>query len=148
MGTKPMIVLSLTFFFLNLFLFCTFFIILGLKYICYPDRWSSLLRNPTTSKYAGCFPMGATTLLNVAVTVINGQSNFGGKSFLYFIWAMWWLDVFISFVCCWVGVHAMWVYTNSCTFFLRLKVYPTLGSHSRITLWIQWPQCGYSPSSH
>jgi Voltage-dependent anion channel len=107
--TQPMIVLSLIFFFLNLFLYCSFFIILGLKYICYPDRWSSLLRNPTASMYAGCFPMGATTLINVAVSVINGKLNYGGKSFLYFIWAMWWLDVFISFVCCWVGVHAMCV---------------------------------------
>jgi tellurite resistance protein TehA-like permease len=104
-----MIVFSLIFFFLNLFLYCTFFIILGLKYICYPDRWSSLLQNPTTSMYAGCFPMGATTLINVAVTVINGRLNYGGKSFLYFIWAIWWLDVFISFVCCWIGVHNMYV---------------------------------------
>ena len=109
METQPMIVLSLIFFFLNLFLYCSFFIILGLKYICYPDKWSSLLRNPTDSMYAGCFPMGATTLINVAVTVINGKLNYGGMSFLYFIWYMWWLDVFVSFVCCWVGVHAMYV---------------------------------------
>jgi tellurite resistance protein TehA-like permease len=131
-----MIVLSLIFFFLNLFLFCSFFIILGLKYICYPDRWSSLLRNPMASLYAGCFPMGATTLINVAVTVINGQLNYGGKSFLYFIWAMWWLDVFISFACCWVGVHSMYVYSR--IFFLGVKkAHPTLGSLFRTTLWIQ-----------
>ena len=107
MGTLPMIALSLIFFFLNLFLYCSFFIILGLKYTYYPDRWSSLLRNPTASMYAGCFPMGAATLINVAVTVINEQLNHGGKSFLYLIWAMWWLDVVISFACCWFGVHAM-----------------------------------------
>ena len=107
-----MIVLSLIFFFLNLFLYCSFFIILGIKYICYPDRWSSMLRNPTASMYAGCFPMGAATLINVAVTVINGHLNYGGKPFLYFIWAMWWLDVFISFACCWVGVHFMYVYSR------------------------------------
>jgi tellurite resistance protein TehA-like permease len=110
MGAQPMIVFCLIFFFLNLFLFCLFFIILGLKYICYPERWSSLLRNPTASLYAGCFPMGATTLINVAVEVINERFKYGGKPFLYFIWAIWWLDVFISFVCCWVGVHAMYVW--------------------------------------
>ncbi|KAF8804691.1 C4-dicarboxylate transporter/malic acid transport protein [Phlegmacium glaucopus] len=106
-GAQPMIVISLIMFFLNLFLFCSFFIILGLKYICYPDRWSSMLRNPVDSLYAGCFPMGATTIISIAVDVINRRLNYGGKSFLYFIWAIWWLDVFASFACCWVGVHAM-----------------------------------------
>ena len=105
-----MIVLSLIFFFLGLFLYCSFTIILGLKYIYYPDRWSSLLRNPTAIMYAGCIPMGAATLINIAVVVINGQLNYGGKPFLYFLWAMWWLDVFISFLCCWVGVHTMYVF--------------------------------------
>ena len=104
-----MIVLSLIFFFLDLFLYCSFIIILGLKYIYYPDRWSSLLRNPTAIMYAGCFPMGAASLVNFAVVVINGQLNYGGKVFLYFIWAVWWLDVIISFLCCWVGVHTMFV---------------------------------------
>ena len=108
-GALPMVVLSLIVFFLDLFLFCFFFIILGLKYICHPDRWSSLLRDPNDSLYAGCFPMGATTLIDIAVNVINGRLNYGGKSFLYFIWAIWWLDVVISFACCWVGVHAMYV---------------------------------------
>lgn len=104
-----MIVLSLIFFFLNIFLFCSFFILLGLKYICHPGSWPSLLRNPTDSLYAGCFPVGAATIINIAVNVIHGRLNYGGKSFLYFIWAIWWLDVFVSFVCCWVGVHAMYV---------------------------------------
>ena len=108
-GAQPMIAFCLTFFFLDLFLYCSFIIILGLKYICYPDRWSSLLRNPTAIMYAGCFPMGAASLINVAVIVVNEQLNYGGKSFLYFLWAIWWLVVFISFVCCWVGVHTMYV---------------------------------------
>ena len=109
-GSQPTIIISLIFFFLNLFLFFSFFTILCLKYIYYPDRWSSLLRNPTASLYAGCFPMGAATLINVAVEVINERFNYGGKPFLYFIWAIWWLDVFIAFVCCWVGVHTMYVW--------------------------------------
>ena len=116
-----MTVLTLIFFFLNLFLYCSFFIILGIKYICYPDRWSSMLRNPAASIYAGCFPMSAATLINVAVTFINGQLNYGGKLLLYFIWAMWWLDVFISFACCWVGVHFMYVYDR--IFFLGVKAH-------------------------
>ena len=126
-----MIIFSLIFFFLGLFLFCSFVIILGLKYIYYPDRWSSLLRNPSAIMYAGCFPMGAATLINVAVVVINGQLNFGGRSFLYFLWAIWWLDVFISFVCCWIGVHTMCVSVH-----VLFLVYSSPNSYylTRITL--------------
>ena len=80
-----------------------------------------MLRNPAASVYAGCFPMSAATLINVAVTFINGQLNYGGKLLLYFIWAMWWLDVFISFACCWVGVHFMYVYDR--IFFLGVKAH-------------------------
>lgn len=53
--------------------------------------------------------MGATTLINVAVEVIHARYHVGGKGFLYFLWAMWWLDVVISFICCWVGLHFMYV---------------------------------------
>lgn len=104
-----MIVLSLILFFLDLFLFCSFFIILGLKYICYPDRWASLLQDQVESLCAGYIAMGAATILNVAVNVINGRLNYGGKDFLYFIWAIWWLDVLFSLACCFFGVHTMYV---------------------------------------
>ena len=131
-----MVVFSLIFFFLGLLLYCSFCIILLLKYIYYRDRWSAMLRNPTAIMYAGCIPMGAATLINVAVIVINGRLNFGGKSFLYFIWAIWWLDVFISFVCCWVGVHTMYVFGR--VFFpVYLNADSTcgLGLHSGNSLW-------------
>ena len=136
-GAQPMIIFCLIFFFLDLFLYCSFIIILGLKYICYPDRWSSLIRNPTASMYAGCFPMGAASLINVAVIVINGQLNYGGKPFLYFIWALWWLDVFISFVCCWFGIHTMYV-SGRVFFLVYLSANSTcgLGLHSRNNLWM------------
>lgn len=94
-------------FFLNISLFVTSFILLASKYIVYRDRWSALWSNPVTSMYVGCFPMGGTTLINVAVEVIHSKYGIGGKGFLYFIWTMWWLDIVISFLCCWVGVHCM-----------------------------------------
>jgi hypothetical protein len=56
--------------------------------------------------------MGATTLINIAVDVINERCHFGGKGFLYFIWAIWWLDVFVSILCCWVLVHFMYVISH------------------------------------
>jgi tellurite resistance protein TehA-like permease len=107
-----MLVFSLIIFFLNLFLFVFFSILLVAKYICYPDRWSALIQNPVTSLYTGCFPMAATTLINVGVQVVNAEYNVGGKDFLYFLWAVWWVVVVVSFTCCWAGVHAMYVVTS------------------------------------
>ncbi|KIM40152.1 hypothetical protein M413DRAFT_446309 [Hebeloma cylindrosporum] len=111
-GSTPMLVFSLIIFFLNLLLFAFFSILVVAKYICYPDRWSTLIRNPVTSLYAGCFPMAATTLINVGVQVVNTEYNVGGKGFLYFLWAMWWVVVVVSFTCCWAGVHAMFTYQS------------------------------------
>lgn len=58
--------------------------------------------------------MGATTLLNVAVQVLNAHYSVGGKSFLYTMWGLWWADVAISALCCWGMVHVMFV--SSVTF--------------------------------
>ena len=81
--------------------------------------------------------MGAATLINIAVIVINGQLNFGGKLFLYFIWAIWWLDVLISFVCCWVGVRTMYVSGRVTSGVLEYVLSANLNSYlhtTRITL--------------
>ncbi|KAG6907652.1 hypothetical protein DXG01_007856 [Tephrocybe rancida] len=51
--------------------------------------------------------MGITTLINVSVDLIYTEYGFGGTRFLYFIWAVWWIDIFISVVCCWGMVHIM-----------------------------------------
>ncbi|KAF4620543.1 hypothetical protein D9613_000669 [Agrocybe pediades] len=106
-GSHPMLVFSLIIFFLNLALFILSFVLLAAKYIRYRGKWIALWNNPATSVYVGCFPMGGTTLINVATQVIHSEYNIGGKGFLYFLWAMWWLDICISFLCCWVGLHYM-----------------------------------------
>ncbi|RXW21300.1 hypothetical protein EST38_g4558 [Candolleomyces aberdarensis] len=108
-GSRGLMIASLAFFFLNLILFCIFFFLALAKYVMHPDRWKAVIYSPVTSPYLGTFPMGLTTLINVAVEVINIHFEFGGKGFLYFIWAVWWLDVIMSALCCWVGVHAMMV---------------------------------------
>lgn len=106
-GTRGMMIASLVFFFLNLMLFCIFSLLALAKYVTYPDRWKAVIHSPANSLYFGTFPMGLTTLINVAVDVIHIYFGFGGKGFLYFIWAVWWFDVVVSALCCWVGVHAM-----------------------------------------
>lgn len=104
-----MFVFSQVFFYLDLFTFTCFLIFTGTKYYIYPGAWHSLLRKSKTSLYIGCLPMGAATLITVAVNLFHDHIQFGGRGFLLFLWAMWWIDVGISFICCWVGVHVMYV---------------------------------------
>ena len=106
-------VFSLVFFFLNVSLFSLFAAFTVARYYLYPHIWAITLHHPVSSLYIGCFPMGVTTIINVAVDVINTRFNFGGKKFLYFIWAVWWIDVSISAVCCWGIVHIMFVGLSS-----------------------------------
>ncbi|KAF8234074.1 C4-dicarboxylate transporter/malic acid transport protein [Tricholoma matsutake] len=105
--THAMNIFSLVFFFLNLFLVILFTALTFARYYLYPYIWPITLNHPVSSLYIGCFPMGVATLINVAVDVINTRYGFGGKVFLYFIWAVWWIDVLVSVLCCWGMVHVM-----------------------------------------
>ncbi|KAJ7914940.1 voltage-dependent anion channel-domain-containing protein [Mycena leptocephala] len=67
-GSEEIKILTLLFFFLNLFLLFLFI---------------------------GAFPMGAATLINIALT-INQTYSFAGPGFLYTLWAFWWLDCAVS----------------------------------------------------
>ncbi|THH04986.1 hypothetical protein EW146_g10024 [Bondarzewia mesenterica] len=51
--------------------------------------------------------MGFVTLVNVATSLFYREYGFGGKAFLYSVWALWWLDVAIALLCCWGMVHVM-----------------------------------------
>lgn len=53
--------------------------------------------------------MGASTLLTVSITLIHSAYHFGGRPFVYVIWALWWVDVAISILCFWGIVHIMLV---------------------------------------
>lgn len=95
------------FFFLNLALFLTFNIMTVARYAIFPDVWSIMIRHPVQSLYIGCYPMGMATLINIGVGLIYQQYNFGGRGFLYFLWACWWLNVVLSFTCAFAVVHVM-----------------------------------------
>ncbi|EIW83021.1 hypothetical protein CONPUDRAFT_136178 [Coniophora puteana RWD-64-598 SS2] len=105
--TPAMKAMTLVFFFLNLALFTLFTIISITRYILFPDVWSLMIRHPAQSLYLGTFPMGGATLIVVATGGVFETYGFGGSKFVYALWAFWWLDVAISFICCWGVMHVM-----------------------------------------
>ncbi|KAF7330296.1 Sulfite efflux pump SSU1 [Mycena venus] len=88
-------ILTLLFFFLNLLFFAAICAATVARYYIFPELWQAMLRDPTQSLFIGTFPMGASTLINVAVT-INQDYSFGGSGFLYTLWVFWWLDCALS----------------------------------------------------
>lgn len=107
-GSTPMLIFCKIFFYLDLFTLACFLVLTITKYTIYPGAWRSLLKNPSTSLFTSCFPMGGSTLISVAVKLFHDHDKFGGRGFLIFLWAVWWIDVGISFICCWIGVHVMY----------------------------------------
>ena len=94
-------------FILNFVLFILFFAVSVTRYARYPDLWSLMIRHPVQSLYISTFPMGAITLITFGITVIQGYYGFGGRSFLFTLWVLWWIDVAISALCCWGLIHVM-----------------------------------------
>ncbi|KAG7450955.1 uncharacterized protein BT62DRAFT_977914 [Guyanagaster necrorhizus] len=95
------------FFFLNLSLFIVFAFVSLVRYIMFPEIWGIMVRHPVQSLYTGTFPMGSITILTIAVSLIHGDYNFGGKPFMYVLWSFWWIDVLCSFLCCFGILHYM-----------------------------------------
>ncbi|KAK0463408.1 voltage-dependent anion channel [Armillaria novae-zelandiae] len=106
-GSQGMKIMSLAFFFLDICLFIICLLVSIVRYVVFPDTWDSMIRHPSQSLYTGTFPMGAVTILTTAVSLIYEDYGFGGKSFLYAIWWLWWLDVACSFLCCFGVLYYM-----------------------------------------
>ncbi|KAI0675138.1 voltage-dependent anion channel [Trametes maxima] len=105
--STTMEVLTFIFFFLNLGLFLLFNALTLARYIIFPDIWSMMIHHPTQSLYVGAYPMGAATLISIAVGFIYEKYGFGGKPFLLAMWGFWWADVGLSFACAFEIVHIM-----------------------------------------
>jgi tellurite resistance protein TehA-like permease len=107
--TRTMNAFALIFFMLNVILFSAFLALTIARYIMFPHAWGLMLRHPVQSLYLGCFPMGAVTLVNVGLTVVNQYWEFGGTPFLYILWGFWWLCAVLSFLCCFGILYVMYV---------------------------------------
>jgi tellurite resistance protein TehA-like permease len=95
-ATQWLRIISIVVFVLNLVLFCLFTIASILRYILYPQLWGIMLRHPVQSLFVGAFPMGLSTLINMAVYVCAPWGN----GAINFIWAVWWIDAVLSMASC------------------------------------------------
>ncbi|KNZ80517.1 Sulfite efflux pump SSU1 [Termitomyces sp. J132] len=105
-GSLALEVISLFFFFLNLALFVAICTMTIARYWLFPEMWQKMISHPAQSLFVGAFPMGATTLINSALTA-NQAWAFAGTGFLYTLWAFWWLDLTLSFLCAFGMLYVM-----------------------------------------
>lgn len=98
--------LALAFFFLDLALFVLFTAISVARYTLYPKIWHRMIHHPVQCLYLGTFPMGAATLLTVAISAFRETFDLG-RPLVYTVWALWWVDVVISLSCFCGTLHMM-----------------------------------------
>ncbi|KAI6113240.1 voltage-dependent anion channel [Pisolithus croceorrhizus] len=98
--------LALAFFFLDLALFLLFTAISLARYTLYPNIWHRMIHHPVQSLYLGTFPMGAATLLTVAISVFRETFDLG-RPLVYTVWVLWWVDVIILLLCFCGTLHMM-----------------------------------------
>jgi tellurite resistance protein TehA-like permease len=66
-GSPAVKVVTLTIFFLNIILFVLFTGVTIARYIMFPGIWLKMIRHPAQSLFMGSLPMGAMTLINMAL---------------------------------------------------------------------------------
>ncbi|CAK7267639.1 Plasma membrane sulfite pump involved in sulfite metabolism [Sporothrix epigloea] len=86
---------SVIVFCLNVVLFVCFSVITLARYILYPEIWDVMIKHPAQSLFLGCIPMGMSTIINMMAFVCKPW----GDGFIYFAWALWWVDVVLSCAC-------------------------------------------------
>jgi tellurite resistance protein TehA-like permease len=106
-GSLTLTVLSLMLYGFNILLAILFTVISVLRFALYPELWNKVLRHPVQNVYLACYPMAVSTLVNASVVVLSDKLEFGGSSFVYFLWGLWWFDAVLSTACCFVGFHHM-----------------------------------------
>ncbi|KIJ39447.1 hypothetical protein M422DRAFT_230652 [Sphaerobolus stellatus SS14] len=101
---------ALIFFFLNVVLFVLFSALTVARYVMYPQSLGIMLRYSPQSLYWSCAPMALATIVTTGISVVAQYWGFGGTAFIYFLWAIWWADVVLSFICAFGLFHVMSVY--------------------------------------
>ncbi|THH06526.1 hypothetical protein EW145_g4029 [Phellinidium pouzarii] len=106
-SNRGMQIVAFFFLLLNLALFIVLTIFGVTRYTTFRGLWSSMIRHPVASLYLGCFPMGFATIIISAVGIVHTYFGLGGVTFLYVLWALWWVDVALSLLICFGQLHVM-----------------------------------------
>ncbi|EIN11985.1 hypothetical protein PUNSTDRAFT_62362 [Punctularia strigosozonata HHB-11173 SS5] len=103
----PLRVFFMFFFMLDLLLFLLISGATLARYIMFPTVWDLMLEHQAQSMFIGAFPMGATTLINASLVVNSSRWNWGGSSFLWAVWAFWWIDSVLSYTVAFGTIYLM-----------------------------------------
>ncbi|KAI0320789.1 voltage-dependent anion channel-domain-containing protein [Amylostereum chailletii] len=115
------------FLFFNLLLFAVFTLISLLRLAVYPKQVSRTLNSPVHAVYFSTVPMAATTLINVTLNLVYNGYRYGGASFVYGIWVVWWINVAATLFCSYGLVHTMaTVHESSFEQLTAVTTYPAL----------------------
>ncbi|KAL5596702.1 hypothetical protein BROUX41_006606 [Berkeleyomyces rouxiae] len=119
--------LSYCFFGLNVVMFATFTIISMLRYLMYHDCWRAMVHHPVQSLFLGCFPMGLSTIINMATISL---ANSWGPRLMSAVWGLWWINVVTSMVTClfvpWMVIYRHRPGLNTITAALILPIVATV----------------------
>ncbi|EJC97931.1 uncharacterized protein FOMMEDRAFT_129830 [Fomitiporia mediterranea MF3/22] len=98
---------ALAFLILNLIFFTVITTLTILRYVLFRGMWMAMLRHPTQSQFLGCAPMGFATVIISATGIVHEYFNWGGRAFVYVLWALWWADVVVAVAIFFGQLHIM-----------------------------------------
>ncbi|KAF8601893.1 hypothetical protein BDV93DRAFT_509734 [Ceratobasidium sp. AG-I] len=106
-GSQPVLhAFGTAFLILNIILFGLFCVLSTIRYVRYPDIIPLMFKHPIQSLYLGCFSMGFSTIINGSLNAYYGY-GLGGRSFLYFLWGLWWFDFVLSLLIYFTMLYTM-----------------------------------------
>ncbi|KAF6760330.1 voltage-dependent anion channel [Ephemerocybe angulata] len=105
-GSVALEVICLAFFFLNLGMYIIFIVTTIIRYWLFPHLFSAMLFDPGEALFIGAFPIGTANLIDSAL-IMNQTYHFGGKGFMYSLWAFWWFDLGVSYLTAFEMIYVM-----------------------------------------
>jgi tellurite resistance protein TehA-like permease len=106
-GGTALLVVSSSFFLLNLVLWLIFIATTITRFCLYPRLFKKVVFNTTESLFVGGLPIGTATLIDAAL-VLNQTYGVGGKGLVFFLWVCWWLALGAAFVTAFGMIYVMY----------------------------------------
>lgn len=162
--------LATAFLIFNIILFLVFTAASIARYWMYPEIWTQMLLHPVQSLYLGCVPMALSTIINGLVLEayqkcvrlalcldllqqdgtdpVDFSYRIAGDGFLYFIWALWWVNLGLAWLTNLGFFYIMYGPNFSkLTFDYSPLTATSSGSPVTSTTYPPLSQCGFCPLS-